>query len=102
MLESPLRGKTEDAKINLAYAQRALEDSLRRNEAPFVSHLLYTQVLDDDSYFERRIGIDCGNAWLLACRYLVVYLDLGITEGMSERIELAKSLGIPVVERRIL
>jgi hypothetical protein len=44
IIESPYAG---DPDGNLAYARAALADSLARGEAPFASHLLYPQVLDD-------------------------------------------------------
>ncbi|WP_456298617.1 DUF7768 domain-containing protein [Brevibacterium antiquum] len=40
VLESPFAG---DTPTNLAYARAAMHDSLMRGEAPFASHMLYTQ-----------------------------------------------------------
>ena len=45
VLESPYAG---DVAGNIAYARRALADSLARGEAPIAAHLLHTQVLDDE------------------------------------------------------
>jgi hypothetical protein len=36
-----------DLRRNIRYAQLCVLDCLQRGEAPFASHLLYTQVLDD-------------------------------------------------------
>lgn len=46
LLESPYAGNVE---LNVTYARACMRDCLKRGEAPFASHLLYTQpgVLDD-------------------------------------------------------
>ena len=49
-LESPFGAPTRENIItNVAYALLAMRDSLGRGEAPFASHLLYTQMLDDQN-----------------------------------------------------
>src|SRR5690606_40243334 len=51
IVESPYAAKEFFDRVrNQDYARAALRDSLLRGEAPFASHLLYTQagVLDDD------------------------------------------------------
>ena len=61
IIESPFKGNTpaEEAE-NIAYAKEAMRDSLYRGEAPFASHLLYPQMLDDADEDERRMGIEAG------------------------------------------
>jgi hypothetical protein len=59
-------------------------DSLRRGEAPFLSHLLYPQVLNEDKPEERKQGIEAGLAWGEAAEKTVVYLDRGLTDGMMQ------------------
>lgn len=88
LVESPYAGNIER---NLAYARAALHDCLRRGEAPFASHLLYTQpgVLDDLVPSERELGINAGLAWGRAAEATVVYVDLGINKGMHLGIERA-------------
>lgn len=100
ILESPYAG---DVERNVAYARRALADSLRRGEAPIASHLLYTQpgVLDDTVPAERRLGIDAGLAWGRVADATVMYADLGITPGMQQGIDRAAAEG-RVVEVRHL
>jgi hypothetical protein len=98
ILESPFAG---DIERNIAYARRAMADSLSRGEAPMVSHLLYTQVLDDTVPEERRTGILAGLAWRKVAEASVVYTDLGITPGMHKGISLAADWGLPVVYRSI-
>ena len=62
IIESPYAG---DTTSNIAYARRCMADSLARGEAPFASHLLYTQrgILDDTQPAERKRGMDAGFAW---------------------------------------
>lgn len=108
ILESPFAGTSNRPIIkafqtlqNKRYARRAMLDSLNRGEAPMVSHLLYTQVLDDSNINERKQGIDAGLAWRYKAEKTVVYVDHGISKGMDYGIQLAKNTGIPVEYRRI-
>lgn len=98
LLESPYAGAVER---NTRYAIRAALDCLRRGEAPMVSHLLYTRVLNDDDPPSRQLGIDAGLAWRTVCEYSVVYRDYGISEGMSYGIRAATRAGLAVLFRNI-
>lgn len=100
IIESPYAG---DVEANIEYAREALADSLHRGEAPFASHLLYTQpgVLDDTIPAERDLGIKAGFAWHPVVDAVIVYADLGISGGMRQGISTAESLGLPVEVRRI-
>lgn len=100
IVESPYAG---DIERNVRYARAAIADCLARGEAPFASHLLYTQpgVLRDELLAERRLGIEAGLAWATVADATVVYVDLGTTPGMELGIERARSLGIPVEFRRL-
>jgi hypothetical protein len=98
VIESPLAGDTE---LNLAYARRALADSLTRGEAPFASHLLYPQVLDDGDPEQRALGIEAGLEWQGIADRVVVYGDHGLSKGMRHGIGNARRLGIPVEFRYI-
>ena len=98
ILESPFAG---DVEGNKKYANEAMRDSLYRGEAPFASHLLYTEALDDNVPSERELGI---NAGLEIGRYAVrtvVYTDRGISNGMKYGIERAESEGRPVEYRSL-
>ena len=94
-LESPYAG---DVERNVEYTKRCTQDSISRGEAPFVSHLLYTQVLDDTIPEERALGIACGNVW--RC-HTVVYKDYGISKGMVFGIIDAISKGYEIEYRKI-
>lgn len=98
ILESPLAG---DVEANTAYARRCLLDSLLRGESPIASHLLYTQVLDDNNPEERKLGINAGLAWRTVADATVVYVDRGISDGMHFGIAAARDAGVPVEYRWI-
>ena len=98
IIESPYAG---DVEFNLAYARRALLDSLQRGEAPIASHLLYTQVLDDGVPAERKLGIEAGLAWRRVAEVSAVYTDLGISSGMQYGIDLAAQAGLFIDYRTI-
>lgn len=88
IIESPFAG---DIETNVKFARACMRDSLGRGEAPFASHLLYTQedILDDDIPKERRWGIKAGFAWGSKAEKTVVYTNLGISEGMKKGIRRA-------------
>ena len=102
IVESPYAGATPEAIAgNVAYARAALADCLRRGEAPFASHLLYTQpgVLRDEVPAERRLGIAAGFAWGNRAKAAVFYLDLGWSSGMRGAVEHWRDCGVPIEER---
>lgn len=105
VLETPYRGNNNygDLERNIRYARLCMRDCLMRGEAPFPSHLLYTQegVLDDTIPRERRRGIDAGHAWARKGKYTLIYTDLGISDGMEEGIERSKKEGRPVKFRSL-
>lgn len=98
VIESPYKG---DIPANLAYARRALSDSLSKGEAPIASHLLHTQVLNDGLTGERSMGIAAGIAWIPHAEVMAVYIDRGISLGMARAIEEAARCGVPI-EYRII
>lgn len=96
ILESPYAGEVE---ANVAYARRAMRHALSIGEAPMVSHLLYTQVLDDNNAHDRQLGIAAGLAWRLAAQASVLYLDRGLSSGMKYGIKEVVKYGIPIEAR---
>lgn len=96
IIESPYGG---DHERNIAYARVCLLDSLERGEAPIASHLLHTQVLDDDVPAERKTGIEAGLAWYRVADKCVVYAREGITKGMREGMARAVAYGVPIEMR---
>ena len=100
IIESPYSG---DIKRNIAYAKAAVRDSLGRGEAPYASHLFFTQtdILEDDVPSERQLGIDCGLAWSSKADLTAVYADLGISRGMAQGIARAVAEGRPLERRTV-
>lgn len=98
ILESPFAGNVER---NTEYARAAMLDSLSRGESPLVSHLLYTQVLDDQNPNERALGIAAGHGWIEHADAMVVYHDLGVSLGMWIAIQKAEDMGLLVVYRKL-
>lgn len=86
LIESPYAG---DLDANVSYAQLCMLDCLKRGEAPFASHLLYTQMLRDDDPYQRALGIEAGLCWGIAAHMTAVYLDRGVSNGMRCGIERA-------------
>lgn len=91
IIESPYKVKIDgiasDHEAYVNYAKKCLEHSLSLGEAPFASHLLYTQVLDDNVPEQREQGIDAGLAWLWVADKHVFYIDYGISEGMFKALQ---------------
>ena len=119
IIESPYSG---DVELNVEYSLCCMEDSyVNHNEAPYMSHLLYTRipktsiknhahpgdgthVSDDDEehvMHSRDHGIACGLAWGSCADATIVYTDLGISEGMAHGIAKALKEGRPVRYREI-
>lgn len=99
IVESPFAADTaEGLERNIAYARAAVRDCLNRGEAPFASHLLYTQpgILDDRVPEERMQGIMAGLEWGGLAEATIVYTDLGISRGMQLGIDAA------IADRRIV
>lgn len=88
VVESPYAG---DVEGNLAYVRACMADCLRRGEAPYASHALYTQpgVLDDLVPAERKLGIDAGFAWRACTEAIVFYVDRGVSPGMKAALDKA-------------
>lgn len=93
----------EGLETNIRYCRAAMVDSLKRGEAPFASHLLYTQpgVLDDTLPEERKLGINAGFAWRTMWTKTVVYTDLGTSAGMVAGIKDAVDKGSEVEYRTL-
>jgi hypothetical protein len=98
VVESPFAG---DVALNKFYAEFCVKDCLQRGEAPFASHLFFTQVLDDGNTKERQLGIKAGFKWGEVADKTVVYTDLGISKGMQDGINEARRRGREVINRTI-
>lgn len=106
ILESPFReldgeDPVMSRKANARYRQACIRDSLKRGEAPFASHQMYTEALDDAALAERTLGMTAGFAWHAQADAMVVYMDRGVSSGMERGMENASRLRLPI-ERRWL
>lgn len=100
LVESPFAG---DVARNVRYARLAYHDCLvHRHEAPFASHLNYTQegVLDDNVPEERMMGINAGLAIGALMERSAFYLDCGFSKGMRYGLDNALKAGRPIYFRR--
>jgi hypothetical protein len=83
------------------YLRLALADCIRRGEAPMASHHLYPEVLDDDSPYERQLGIRAGLAWGIHAEAVAVYSQLGVSPGMAQAISFYQDAGKAIEWRGI-
>ena len=99
VIESPLSG---DFERNVRYARLcALDCLINYNEAPYASHLIYTQCLDDEVPEQRKLGMEAGFVWALAASKRVVYQDLGISGGMKMGVAKGAENGQVIVYRNL-
>lgn len=104
VLESPCAANaTSTWEENQAYLAEALRDSIGHGEAPIASHGLFafSNIFDDATHERRQRCMYAGWAWIKCAARVVVYADLGITPGMEAGITYARSIGIPVIYRRL-
>lgn len=90
IVESPFKG---DRDLHCRYACALMRFCFARREAPFLSHLLYPQCLDDDHPAERLLGIEAGLCWGECAAKTVVGIDLGLSDGMRLGILRARDEG---------
>jgi hypothetical protein len=102
IVESPFRATPyytqEQHKL---YLLHCLADCYRRGEAPFASHHLAPEVLNDDDDYERAVGIRTGTAWGKYADLVAIYSCLGVSPGMKAAIEYYKGIQKPLEWRRL-
>jgi hypothetical protein len=98
IIESPYAGEVAN---NKRYLHECVKDCLKRGESPYASHGFFTQFLDDNKPDERELGIKAGLAWGDAADLIVVYEDLGISEGMKRSIKEHQRKGRQIAYRSI-
>jgi hypothetical protein len=96
---SPLKG---DILGNIKKAQEYCREATLAGVMPLASHVYFTSFLDDTVEEERELGMRLGLQMLKLCSELWVYGYDNPSEGMRAEIELAKKLGIPVVNAGIV
>jgi len=103
-VESPYNGPDAAAvRRHIRFARACVRDSLMRGEAPYASHLLYTQpgILDDRKPDERTHGIEAGYDFETACTLTAVYVNLGTSSGMEYGMKAAQRAGREIEIRRL-
>lgn len=104
VIESPYAGNVTE---NVAYAKRCALDCLDRKEAPYASHLFFTQpgILDDLDPEQRKLGIEAGLRWGEAAELVTVYIDLGISTGMVfgivRHVQQGRSIELRALDREV-
>ncbi len=104
ILESPFGSPSaQRIQANILYARACVRDCLNYGESAYASHLFFTQegILRDEIPEERKLGIEAGFAWHDAAEYSVMYIDRGLSKGMQEGLENAKSIGKTIVKRQL-
>lgn len=103
VIESPYAGDVEN---NVEYARKAMLHSLELGEAPYASHLLYTQVWDDLDPEQRKAGIKAGVEFHRVADKVAFYCDRGISGGMrfafENRLDVKSSLSSFDIELRLI
>lgn len=89
ILESPFAG---DVKNNVLYAKQLIHDLSHKGYAPSASHLLYTQMLNDNKEFERNLGINKGLDYAHN-KDSLIGIDRGISTGMKYGVKRAENEG---------
>lgn len=93
VLELPHESKTkEELEEHIEYAEACIDDCFERRESPFNYHLFYPPeiILRNNESKERKLGIEADLAWIKLADAMVVYTDLGVTEGMKRSIKKAE------------
>lgn len=93
IVESPYAG---NISRNVQYARQLMKWCLNKKYAPFCSHLLYTQVLDDNIPEDREKGINAGFAWHAGAKQVVFGVDYGFSGGMRQGLNWANENKIPI------
>jgi hypothetical protein len=104
LIESPFKGDNWfQTQRNIFYARLCVRDSILRGEAPFASHLFYTQtgILDDKIEEERMNGINAGLAWGEHAELSAFYVDLGFSKGMEYGLRNAIEMGRKTEKRSL-
>lgn len=97
MVEDPTK-----RELFYRYAKRCAQDSMRRNEAPLVSHVFYYDMFGFSTVaIERDLGFNSQLTWIRKTDLVVVYSDFGITQGMKAAIDYAKFKNKKIEFRKI-
>lgn len=94
---SPYAGNTTS---NTQAAIRYCSFVIEQGYIPVASHLLYTQILDDNDPTSRQLGLLFGLSPLEICDEVWVFTANGISDGMRGEIHEARKLGKRILRIR--
>lgn len=89
---SPLSGNVEK---NMTNARRYSRFAAMHGAVPFTPHILYTQYMDDDVEYERRLAMSMNKRMLGMCNELWVF-GKRMSPGMKEEVSFARRNGIRI------
>jgi hypothetical protein len=72
-ISSPYNGDGWEIVENVKRARAMCQWAMEHGFAPFASHLIYTQFLDDSIKHEREMGIEIGRAFIKKCSVVISY-----------------------------
>lgn len=101
VVESPVRATDVYSREQfMRYFYECCLDCFKRGEVPYGSHWM-TAFLDDDDPLDRATGIGAGYLWGSKAKTAVMYVDLGVSEGMLQAKRFYESREIPVLRRTL-
>ncbi|MBR2282836.1 MAG: DUF4406 domain-containing protein [Ruminococcus sp.] len=86
----------DELKANIKLACDACTLAAYRGLMPVAPHVYFTQFLNDEIAFERKLGMDLGLELLRACDELWI-ISPRISSGMSAEIKEARKCGIRIL-----
>jgi hypothetical protein len=90
---SPCKG---DVKTNIENARLYSKYVASQGFIPFTPHIYFTEFLNDNIPEERQVGLKLALEWLFQCHELWCFGE-AVSEGMKNEIEIAKKIGMKVV-----
>lgn len=85
-VSSPYRGEIDK---NIKKAKKYSRFVVEKGGIPFTPHLLFPQIMDDDSLRERDLAMHFNYVLLGKCQEIWIFGE-NITEGMAKEIKIAK------------
>lgn len=97
---SPCKGHDGNREHNIIMAQEYCRQTMTLfpDVIPLAPHVYFTQFFDDSDMAERKLCMDAGIDLMLRCQEVWVFGIKNPSEGMKKEIELARKVGIPVVD----
>ena len=74
----------------MRYTKTFAHEAVMAGDDVIVPHMYYPQFLDDNNKTERKLGMESAIRLLHKCDIVLVYIGLGVSEGMEAEIEEAK------------